>query len=126
MELLVPLNEYICDKKLSESDVIKLGCDICDALSLCRKKKIIHRDIKPENIFVNEFGDYKIGDFGISKQMENLQYSMSQKGSFGYIAPEVMVGDNYDATVDTYSLGVVMYKILNNNRLPFWMEKNRY
>lgn len=124
MELLTPLNEYICDKDFTEADIIKLGVDVCKALTLCSKKGIIHRDIKPENIFVNEFGDYKIGDFGISKQLENLGFAMSQKGSFGYVAPEVLIGGNYDATVDTYSLGVVMYKILNNNRLPF-LDKNK-
>jgi mRNA interferase MazF len=44
---------------------------------------------------------------------------MSQKGTFNYIAPEVVAGRHYDATVDIYSLGLVLYKLLNNNRLPF-------
>ncbi len=119
MEILTPLNEFLCDKKLSEEEVIQLGCDLCDALSLCHQNNIIHRDIKPENIFVNEFGDFKIGDFGISKQMEELSYSMSQKGTYSYIAPEVIFGNHYDKSADLYSLGLVLYKILNNNRLPF-------
>ena len=119
MEMLTPLNEFLCDKKLSEEEVIRLGCNLCDALSLCHQNSIIHRDIKPENIFVNEFGDFKIGDFGIAKQMECLSYSMSQKGTYGYVAPEVLTGNTYDKTVDIYSLGIVLYKILNNNRLPF-------
>ncbi len=119
MEMLTPLNEFLCDKKLSEEEVIGIGCNLCDALSLCHKNNIIHRDIKPENIFVNEFGDFKIGDFGIAKQMECISYSMSQKGTYGYVAPEVITGNNYDKTADIYSLGIVLYKILNNNRLPF-------
>lgn len=119
MELLTPLNEYLCDKTLTEKEVVKLGSDLCDALSACHKHNIIHRDIKPENIFVNEFGEFKIGDFGIARQLENVSCSMSSKGTYGYVAPEVILGKNYDKTVDTYSLGLVLYKILNNNRLPF-------
>ena len=119
MELLTPLSVYICDKTLSQEDVIRLGTDILDALVLCEENNIIHRDIKPENIFVNEFGVYKLGDFGIARELESLSVSMSQKGTYGYIAPEVLNGVTYDSTVDIYSLGIVMYRLLNNNRLPF-------
>lgn len=119
MELLTPLNTYICDKNLTENDVIKLGCDICTALEICGQRNIIHRDIKPENIFVNDFGYYKLGDFGIARKMESLTGGLSQKGTFNYMAPEVANSGNYDARVDTYSLGVVLYRLLNNNKLPF-------
>ena len=60
MELLTSLDNYISDKQLSEKEVIRLGTDICTALSLCMSQKVIHRDIKPENIFVND----KIGTNG--------------------------------------------------------------
>lgn len=119
MELLTPLNTYICDKNLTENDVIKLGCDICTALEICSQRNIIHRDIKPENIFVNDFGYYKLGDFGIARKMESLTGGLSQKGTFNYMAPEVANSGNYDTRVDTYSLGIVLYRLLNNNKLPF-------
>lgn len=119
MELLTPLNTYICDKNLTENDVIKLGCDICTALEVCAQRNIIHRDIKPENVFVNDFGYYKLGDFGIARKMESLTGGLSQKGTFNYMAPEVANSGNYDARVDTYSLGIVLYRLLNNNKLPF-------
>ena len=51
MELLTPFNSFVCDKKLTEKEVIKLGIDICSALEICGKRNVIHRDIKPENIF---------------------------------------------------------------------------
>lgn len=119
MELLTPFNAYICDKKLTEEEVIKLGCDICTALEICAKRNIIHRDIKPENIFINDFGHFKLGDFGIARKMENLTAGLSQKGSPNYMAPEVAHSSEYDARVDTYSLGIVLYRLLNGNRLPF-------
>ena len=119
MELLTPFNTYIRDKKLTEEQVIKLGCDICTALEICTKRNVIHRDIKPENIFINDFGDFKLGDFGIARKMENMTAGLSQKGTFNYMAPEVVNSNEYDKRVDIYSLGIVLYRLLNNNRLPF-------
>lgn len=119
MELLVPFDNYICDKTMSENEVIKLGIDICKALELCAKRNVIHRDIKPENIFINQFGDFKLGDFGIARKLESVTGGLSQMGIFNYMPPEVERGDQYDATVDLYSLGLVLYRLMNRNRLPF-------
>ena len=119
MELLNSFNSYLCENKMDEKDVIKLGCDICTALEICGKRNVIHRDIKPENIFVNDFGDFKLGDFGVARRMENLTGGISQKGTYNYMAPEVAHSREYDARVDIYSLGLVLYRLLNANRLPF-------
>jgi len=119
MELLTSFVDYTVSKKPDENEVIKLGIDICSALELCSQKNIIHRDIKPENIFVSPYGDFKVGDFGIARELEKTLGAMSVKGTFNYMAPEVYAAKEYDATVDTYSLGLVLYKLLNNNRLPF-------
>ena len=119
MELLTPFNSYISDKTMSEEDVIKLGVDICTALELCAERNVIHRDIKPQNIFINQFGHFKLGDFGIARKLENVTGGLSQKGSPNYMAPEVAHSTQYDATVDLYSLGIVLYQLMNKNRLPF-------
>ena len=122
MELLENLRSYIKRKgALSSEEIIKLGIDICEALSYCEKKNIIHRDIKEDNLFYSPLGDFKLGDFGISKQLEGLYNSatMTRRYTSYYVAPEIFAGEKYDATVDTYSLGLVLYKLLNNNRYPF-------
>ncbi len=119
MELLTDFNTYSSDKKFTESEVIKLGLDISSALSVCHKAKIIHRDIKPENIFVDADGNFKLGDFGVAKQMEKTQGSMSVKGTYNYMSPEVFSGKKSDGRADMYSLALVMYKLLNNDRLPY-------
>ncbi len=119
MELLTPLLEIIKNGSISKESVIKLGLDMCDALELCRKNKIIHRDIKPENIFCSETGDYKLGDFGIARTIDRTMGGMSKKGTYTYMAPEVYREEPYGLTVDIYSLGIVMYRLLNNNRTPF-------
>lgn len=119
MELLTPFNKYISEKNPDESEIAAIGVDICSALERCGKKNIIHRDIKPENIFVSDMGDFKLGDFGIAKELDKTTGAMSTKGTYNYMAPEIYNNQPYDATVDTYSLGIVLYKLLNNNRLPF-------
>ncbi|MBE6574120.1 MAG: hypothetical protein E7652_06985 [Ruminococcaceae bacterium] len=119
MELLESFEKVMAKKTLSEDEVIKLAIDLCTALEACEKDNIIHRDIKPANIFVSRFGDYKIGDFGVAKELSKTVGNMSSKGTLSYMAPEVVHGQNYDATADIYSLGIVLYALLNNNRLPF-------
>lgn len=119
MELLTPINKYFSQYPLTTKDVIKLGIDICKALELCSKHNIIHRDIKPANIFISEMGEYKLGDFGIARTLEKTSGDLSKKGTYTYMAPEVYKGEVYNASVDIYSLGIVMYKLLNNNMEPF-------
>ena len=55
MEYLTCLTDVIIRKRLSEEEAVKLGIDICSALELCEKKKIIHRDIKPSNIIITHY-----------------------------------------------------------------------
>lgn len=119
MEYLTGFTEYYSENPLTEKDVIKLGIDICRALENCRQRNVIHRDIKPENIFVSETGEYKLGDFGIARQLERTMSALSKKGTFSYMAPEMYRGEQYDSRADIYSLGIVLYKLRNHNRLPF-------
>lgn len=119
MELLTELSEYNLNHPMDEEAVIAMAKDILKALVYCRKKGIIHRDIKPENIFVNETGTFKLGDFGVAKTMEKTS-GASKKGTESYMAPEVYMVQPYGANVDIYSLGLVLYKLMNKNRLPFY------
>ena len=126
MELLTPLSGYVYNNGITRQGVIRLGIDICRALELCRKYKVIHRDIKPENIFISEFGDYKLGDFGVARMLEETHGMLSKQGTSLYMAPEVYANKGYDAGVDIYSLGLVLYQYLNKGKLPFSGEKVTY
>ena len=119
MELLHPLLPYVYEHPMARRDIIKLGIDICKALELCQRYNIIHRDIKPENIFISDNRDYKLGDFGIARTIERTTSGLSKKGTYSYMAPEVYAGREYGFSVDTYSLGLVLYRMLNKNRGPF-------
>ena len=119
MELLTPLLDYIVSNPLNEADVVHMARGLCSALMLCQKKGLIHRDIKPENIFVSETGQFKLGDFGVARTIEKTTGGLSKKGTESYMAPEVYLNKPYGSSVDIYSLGLVLYKLMNNNRLPF-------
>ncbi|MBR5238995.1 MAG: serine/threonine protein kinase [Clostridia bacterium] len=123
MELLTPMNKYFANNIPKKSDIIKLGIDICKALEVCQKYNIIHRDIKPSNIFVSQTGDFKLGDFGVARTLEKTSSGLSKKGTYTYMAPEVFKGEKYNSNVDIYSLGIVMYKLLNNNLEPFRTDR---
>lgn len=119
MELLMPLNEFIQNNEIEESDVIRIGLDICNALKLCECENIIHRDIKPGNVFVTSHGNYKLGDFSIALTSSYTTTGNSPKGTYNFMAPEVYAGRRYDHTIDIYSLGLILYRLLNRGRMPF-------
>ena len=118
MELLTPLNKRIRNEMLPETEVIKTGKDICKALMLCEERNIVHRDIKPDNIMISRFGDYELGDFGQAKIMDHTTMGTTT-GTPGFWAPEVMNFQKYGKEADIYSLGMVLYILLNNKKMPF-------
>lgn len=119
MEYLTSLAAYIEANAISEAEIIRLGQDLCSALEMFRKREdsctlpFAHCNIKPENVFVDEYGFWKLGDFGIAKALQRHNTPTSC-----YIAPEVLY-DDYNYTADICSLGVLMYTLLNKGRIPF-------
>ena len=133
MELLTSLPKVMSGRTgyptlFSIREICKLGRDICTALMYCEEKSIIHRDIKPANLFVDAFGNYKIGDFGVSKRMDTVHVArtMTGIGTISYMAPEIFQGHSYNNTVDIYALGLVLYQLLNNGRMPFLPADGTY
>lgn len=117
MELLSPFSEKVKVNDITVSQAVKIGCDLCSAAEGFRNVGIIHHQIKPENIYVDSEGNFKLGDFGISNIAGRVRNEVSP-----YMAPEVYNGTAYDTSSDIYSIGVLLYKLLNNNRLPFLPE----
>lgn len=117
MELLSPMMTTL-SSDIPEETAIRVGMDICSALVLCRQQNIVHRDIKPQNIFVSANGEYKLGDFGIAKTAEKTTGG-TKIGTYKYMAPEVYNNQPYGAAADIYSLGIVLYWLLNARRTPF-------
>ncbi len=117
MELLRPLKRAL-GGSCSEETVVDLGTQLCNALTACHAENIIHRDIKPENIMVSDKGIFKLGDFGVAKVSERTGTG-TLTGTYGYMAPEVANHQHYGAGADIYSLGMVLYWMMNRRTLPF-------
>ena len=120
MEYLETLPHWLGGRQLTNGNVVQLGIQLCEGLETCAHSKIVHRDIKPANIFVAKNGAFKLGDFGIAQKLDAYVDAEDRKlGSLNYIAPEVKRGETFDERVDIYGLGMVMYRILNDGRIPF-------
>lgn len=127
MELLISLDQFILNNRdtyLNFIDIVKIGIDICSALEQCEYNSIIHRDIKPSNIFVNinnsnnTIINYKLGDFGTAKYTDINSTLTTDVGTLEYMSSQQKDGI-FSYTNDVYSLGLVMYKLLNRFRMPF-------
>ena len=112
------LDKHIRRNAMTHLGAINLGLDICAALAIARRSGKMYVDLKPSNIFISEKREYRIGDLGFM-DLDNLQYtSMPNKYRSRYTPPELndpMVTLN--TTVDTYTLGAILYEIYNNGTL---------
>jgi len=95
---------------------------LADALLYCHTKHVIHRDIKPENLLLGIKGDLKIADFGWSVHAPNAR-RQTLCGTLDYLPPEMVEGGEHDASVDVWSLGVLMFEFLVG-RPPFEAEQH--
>lgn len=123
-----PLMEYIKDEKLSIDERLDLFIDIAEAVSYAHQNFIMHRDLKPANILVNRHGIVKVIDFGIAKIMENEEDDqITQTGMIpltpAYASPEQLSKKPLTIATDIYSLGVVLYEMLTQNK-PFPVSQN--
>ncbi|MCM1159184.1 MAG: DUF5050 domain-containing protein [Bacteroidales bacterium] len=120
MALLQPLNKVLRmrEAEFTGEETADIGIDLLTALSQCRLHHIIHRDIKPSNIFVTGDNRYLLGDFGSARLLEKTMMA-SHKGTLAYMAPEIAAGKSFNSAADIYSLGIVLYQLLNCRRLPF-------
>ena len=84
------------------------------AIQYCHELHVVHRDLKPENVvFFQRLGLVKLTDFGFSNKFDPGEQLQTSCGSLAYSAPEILLGDSYDApAVDIWSLGVILYMLV--------------
>ena len=104
------------------NEIKELFVKICEPLEYIHSRKIIHRDLKPANIMLTQDSQIKLMDFGLIKEADILQESLTQTGAFvgtvNYMSPEQGMCRNLDHRTDIYSLGIILYEMLTG-QLPF-------
>ena len=114
--------------KISENDASIIIGKVLSAVEYLHSMHICHRDIKPENIMIskeNDLESIKIIDFGLSAQHFNYLTNNDYCGTFIYMAPEQIEKKLYYHSVDIWSIGILMYMLLNNGKHPFYQKDDK-
>ena len=107
--------------KISEEKAAKLVYKLAKSVSFLHTLGIIHRDLKPENTLMTDMtddADIRISDFCICKRLEPNETTKEIVGTLGYMAPEVLMGKDYNFSADVWSIGIITYLLLTGY-LPF-------
>jgi TolB-like protein/tRNA A-37 threonylcarbamoyl transferase component Bud32 len=129
------LRERLAKGPVPQSKALDWAAQMTEGLAAAHERGIVHRDLKPENVFLTRDGHVKLLDFGIAKLIESaheaaphgileetLSPSSSRTGSGmvlgtpGYMSPEQVRGETFDARTDFFSLGTVLYELLSGRR----------
>lgn len=122
LEEMRSLSELLKEFSFTLEETLRLGISVCKSLIKCRKFGYIYPNLKPENILFDRNGVCKLGDFGTFSLLEPAKTGVAYKRTQYYMAPEFIKTGNVNSTVDTYSLGLVLFMLTNRNRLPFSEE----
>ena len=104
--------------KVDEVGICKIMYKIMLGMNHVHKQGVIHRDLKPENIMIDEHGEPKILDFGLSYDTEHAESDTRRVGSMMFMAPEIIEGSPHTTACDIWSLGIVLYMMLADD-YPF-------
>ena len=114
------LDNYMKINKLNNNITWKFFGQLCAAVSYLHKNNIIHRDIKSSNILIDNNSNIKLIDFGVSKILNTyMKYTKSFVGTPLYMSPELFKNVLYDSKIDIWSLGIVLYQMTHESKLPF-------
>lgn len=126
--MLMPMHRsyisYISGRYLEDNgEIIQMAKDICRALLEIHNMDFLHRDLKLENIYIDEDGNHYLGEIGLENKVSTFQTGSVKRGSYEYLAPEVYLNKEYSKRADIYSLGVILYILCNDGKIPKELQR---
>jgi serine/threonine-protein kinase len=124
----VPLTDYCREREAGLEERLRLFRAVCEAVQAAHGQAVVHRDLKPSNVLVMADGSPRLLDFGIAKQLEDLESAANPTETAlrlmtpAYAAPEQVLGLPVGTYTDIYALGVILYELLTG-RLPFDLSR---
>lgn len=114
------LESYLNGHTMTHLGAVNLGLDLCAALSICRRAGYLYVDLKPTNIFLTGSREYRIGDLGFAG-LNSLKFNSLPSKYRSPYSPHELHDDlaTLNPTADIYAVGMILYQIYNNGRLPF-------
>ena len=115
-------------EKITEEQSSTILRRVLSAVEYLHSKQICHRDIKPENIMLskeNDLDSIKIIDFGLSAQNFDKLINNDYCGTYIYMAPELIEKKLYFNSVDIWSIGILMFILLNKGKHPFYTKGDK-
>jgi serine/threonine protein kinase len=112
-------NFFEANEKFALEEVVRIMCELLDALEFAHKAGVIHRDVKPANVMLDAQRRAKLADFGVARVQESEHSTMgTMVGTPAFMSPEQIKGGKIDRRTDIFSAGVVLYQLLTGEQ-PF-------
>lgn len=125
-----PINEYCREQHVDLKSRLRLFAQVANAVAYAHSKLVVHRDLKPANILVTAEAQVRLLDFGIAKLMEEGQAKETSLTALSgraltpdYASPEQILGEPLTIASDVYSLGVILYELLSDQR-PYRLQRD--
>jgi len=106
---------------LTDGEIVTVSKGILTGLHAAHQQEVTHRDMKLSNVFLCDNGAIKLMDFGLAKtrqRSDDITNSGITVGSYYFMAPEQILGNELDARTDLYAFGIILYR-LATGKLPF-------
>jgi eukaryotic-like serine/threonine-protein kinase len=116
------LGQSVRDQPIDEARALDIVAQVAEAMEEAHAAQLIHGDLKPSNLMLDLSGRVRIMDFGLARKIDpqatEVALPEETTGTIAYLAPELLIGSPPNEQSDVYSLGVVLYEMLNGAR-PF-------
>lgn len=119
-----PLEERLKHGSMSLGEVLDLVMGLCEAVQQLAERQVLHLDLKPKNLYLDPDEGVKLGDFGSALLFSDVPGDQRLRGTLEYMAPEVYQDRSCSEQSEVYSIGLILYTLLNDQRLPFQNRKD--